>query len=129
MNTPPEVAIRLTRAAFNTALSRGDLEAIRPILAPAAILVAGTDSALLSGRKAQLLAWKREFAAVDRTIYVRTPATITISPVEPIAFEHGNWRGISSSNGTVQASGAYTAKWRRSGSNWMIEAELYLTLS
>ena len=128
MNTPPDLAIRLARAAFNTALACGDIEAIRPVLAPTAILVAGTDSALLSGRTAQLLAWKREFAADDRTIYVRTPGTITISAVEPIAFEHGDWQGISSISGDVRASGAYTAKWRRSGASWVIEAELYLTL-
>jgi ketosteroid isomerase-like protein len=129
MSTPPDLAIRLTRAAFNAALASGNLEAIRPILAPTAILVAGTDSALLSGRKAQLLAWKYEFAAPDRTIYDRTPSAITLSPVEPVAFEHGHWRGVSATTGDVRTTGAYTAKWRRSGQNWMIEAELYLTLS
>lgn len=129
MSTPPDLAIRLTRAAFNAALASGNVQAIRPILAPTAILVAGTDSALLSGRKAQLLAWEREFAAPDPTIYVRTPSAITLSPVAPIAFEHGNWKGVSSTTDDVRATGAYTAKWRQSGQTWTIEAELYLTLS
>lgn len=129
MNTPPDLAIRLTRAAFNAALESGDVGAIGPILAPTAILVTGTDSALLSGRKAQLLAWKREFSAADRTIYVRTPSAIILSPVEPIAFEHGNWKGTSIHADDVRAAGTYTAKWRRSGQIWTIEAELYLTLS
>jgi ketosteroid isomerase-like protein len=128
MSTPPDLAIRMRRAAFNAALASGDLEAIHQILAPAAILVAGTDSALLSGRTAQLVAWRREFAAADRTIYIRTPNAITLSPIEPIAFEHGNWKGVSASSNDVRASGDYTAKWRRSGQNWTIEAELYLTL-
>jgi ketosteroid isomerase-like protein len=128
MSTPPDLAIRLRRAAFNAALASGNVEAIHPILTPAAILVAGTDSALLSGRKAQLLAWKREFAAPDRTIYVRTPGAITLSTIEPIAFEHGDWTGVSASTNEVRATGAYTAKWRRSGEDWTIEAELYLTL-
>ena len=58
-----DLAIRLRRAAFNRALAEADLQAIGPILAPNAILVAGTDSAVISGRKAQVMAWKHEFAA------------------------------------------------------------------
>ncbi|MCP4735248.1 MULTISPECIES: nuclear transport factor 2 family protein [Alphaproteobacteria] len=125
----PELDIRMRRAAFNRALAEGDLAAIGRILAPDAVLVAGTDSALIAGRKAQLLAWKREFAMKDRSIYLRAPETIAVSPVAPIAFEHGSWQGASAQDGTVQASGAYTAKWRRLGGEWVIEAELYLTLA
>lgn len=128
MHTGAELEIRLQRASFNRALAAGNLAAVGPILSPTAILVAGTDSALLSGRKAQLAAWKREFAAPDRPIYVRTPQTITVSPVEPIAFEQGDWTGTSLS-GVRQAGGIYTAKWRHIASSWCIEAELYLTLS
>ncbi|WP_442680310.1 YybH family protein [Sphingomonas sp. ASY06-1R] len=128
MTTPADLEIRMRRAAFNAALARGDLNAIQDILAPTAILVTGTDSALLSGRKAQLLAWKQEFAAADRTIYVRTPTAITVSPVEPIAFEQGDWKGVSAGGDVVRTTGTYTAKWRRLGQGWVIEAELYLTL-
>lgn len=123
-----ELAIRLRRATFNAALADADLVAIGPLLAPAAILVAGTDSALISGRKAQLMAWKREFSAPDRTIYTRTPEAVVVSQVEPIALEHGRWEGITASGGFV-ASGTYTAKWRNLGGDWVIEAELYLTLA
>ena len=129
MTTTPELAIRLKRAAFNKALADGDLNAIAPILAPNIVLVAGTDSALISGRKAQLLAWKREFGAADRTLYTRTPDTITVSPIAPIAFEQGCWQGVSASGGQTLANGAYTAKWRQIGADWVIEAELYLTLA
>jgi ketosteroid isomerase-like protein len=128
MDKGPELEIRVRRAAFNQALAAGDLTAIGPILAPDVVLVAGTDSAVLAGRKAQLLAWKREFAAADRSIYVRKPATITVSTVEPIAFEQGEWTGTSAS-GVHHAGGIYTAKWRHVGTDWVIEAELYLTLS
>lgn len=90
MHTGAELEIRLRRAAFNRALAAGDLSAIGPFLSPTVILVAGTDSTLLSGRSAQLAAWKREFAAQDRSIYIRTTRTITVSSVEPIAFEQGD---------------------------------------
>ncbi|WP_448662522.1 DUF4440 domain-containing protein [Sphingomonas sp. CJ20] len=128
MHTGAELEIRLRRAAFNRALAAGDLSAIGPFLSPTVILVAGTDSALLSGRNAQLAAWKREFAAQDRWIYVRTPQTVTVSPVEPIAFEQGDWTGTSSS-GIRQTGGIYTAKWRYISTSWCIEAEIYITLS
>lgn len=129
MIVTPEIAIRRNRAAFNTALSHADLDAIRPLLAPNAILVTGTDSAVLSGRQAQLIAWKREFAAVERTFYTRTPDQVTVSAVEPIAFEQGRWKCISATTGEELANGAYTAKWRQFGAHWQIEAELYLTLA
>lgn len=121
MQTPPEVAIRLQRARFNQALIEADLTAIGLVLANNAVLVAGTDSALISGRKAQLNAWKREFAADNLTNYVRTPETIVVSGVAPIAFEQGAWQGTTS-DGKVLARGIYTAKWRQIDAQWMIEA-------
>lgn len=123
-----ELAIRLRRAAFNRALADADLDAIGTLLVAQAMLVTGTDSAVLSGRKAQLQAWKREFAAQDRTIYARLPDRIEISAVEPVALEHGKWQAISAS-GRALAAGSYTAKWRKVDDAWMIEAEIYLTLA
>jgi ketosteroid isomerase-like protein len=129
MTTTPDLAIRLRRASFNRALAQADLRMIETLLARDAILVAGTDSAVLVGRKAQMLAWRREFAAAERLIYTRTPDTIIASAVEPIAMEHGQWQGVLASTGEQQASGIYTAKWRQSGDDWLIEAEIYLTLA
>lgn len=129
MTTTPELAIRLARANFNRAIAEADLAAIEPILAPNIVMVTGTDSAVISGRKAQLMTWKREFAGTDRTVYTRTPESIVPSPVEPIALEHGAWTGVAARDGRVIAAGTYSAKWRRFGATWRIEAELYLTLA
>ncbi|RZJ96345.1 MAG: DUF4440 domain-containing protein, partial [Novosphingobium sp.] len=104
------------------------LAAIGPLLARDVVLVAGTDSAVISGRQAQLKSWKHEFAARDRTIYTRTPERIEASAVAPLAFEHGQWRGVSLS-GRQLASGSYSAKWRRLGADWVLEAEIFLTLA
>jgi len=128
--TPPcELSIRLRRAAFNRALAEGDLAAIGPLLAVNAVLVTGSDSAVLAGRKAQLLAWKREFASPARTTYTRTPESIVASGVEPMAMEHGSWQGVAKATGEVLASGTYSAKWRKTGADWVIEAEIFLTLA
>lgn len=127
MTTAPELAIRMRRAAFNRAIADADLNAIAPVLTPGVVLVAGTDSAVISGRKAQLAIWKHEFASRDRVVYVRTPSEIVVSPIHPIAFEHGEWQGLAAAGCVQVASGPYTAKWRQIGEDWVIEAELYLT--
>ncbi len=124
-----DLSIRSRRAAFNRSLADADLAAIGPILAPNVVLVTGTDSAVISGRKAQLQAWKREFSAQHRIVYVRTPNMIVTSPVEPIAHEQGKWRGTLSSTGELLVSGNYSAKWRKIGQDWVIEAEIFVTLA
>lgn len=124
-----DLSIRSRRAAFNRALADADLAAIGPILAPNVVLIAGTDSAVINGRKAQLQAWKREFSAQHRIVYVRTPNMIVTSPVEPIAHEQGKWRGTLSSTGELFVSGDYSAKWRKVGQDWVIEAEIFVTLA
>lgn len=129
MTGSTDLSIRLRRAAFNRALAEADLAAIGPILAINVILVAGTDSAVIAGRKAQLQAWKREFGTHSRLIYVRTPDTIVASSAEPIALEHGKWSGTSSITGEVLCSGDYSAKWRKAGDDWTIEAEIFVTLA
>ena len=129
MMDSPDLAIRLRRADFNRALAERDLNAIGPLLAHNVILVAGTDSAVIAGRKAQLLTWKREFTAPSWSVYARTPEQIVVSPVEPIAMEHGHWQGIAAATGETLTLGSYSAKWRRIGVDWVIEAEIYLTLA
>lgn len=129
MTGSADLAIRLRRAAFNRALAEANLAAIGPVLAPNVVLVAGTDSAVISGRKAQLQAWKREFAVRPRVVYERMPGTIIMSQIEPIALEHGKWWGKSGTSGEVLASGDYSAKWRKAGEDWVLEAEIFVTLA
>lgn len=124
-----EIALRLRRAAFNRALADGDLPVIEGLLARDVVLVTGTDSGVLAGRKAQLQAWRREFAAPagQRNRYVRTPQAITLSAVEPIALEQGQW--ASQVGDQPGPSGSYAAKWRHTGGDWVIEAEIFVTLA
>ncbi len=129
MTASADLAIRMRRAAFNRALADGDVDAIGALLMPDAMLVTGTDSAIISGRKAQLTVWRRDFAAPVRSVYTRTPERIIASAVEPIALEHGQWQCVAASDGRFVASGDYSAKWRETGGLWMIEAEIYLTLA
>ena len=125
---PDELRIRLQRAAFNRALAECDTPAIAALLARDAVLVTGTDSAVLAGRKAQLQAWQREFAAppAQRHTYLRTPGEVAVSAVAPVALEQGEW--TCAVGGAVTASGRYSAHWRQIGGDWVIVAELFVTL-
>lgn len=126
-NPTDELAIRAARAAFNRALAAGDLAGVAAVLADKAVLIAGTDSAILAGRKAQLAVWKRDFADAGRAVYERLPETITLSPIGSMAMEHGRWRGVARGNAADFAAGTYTAKWRHLRGAWVIEAEIFMT--
>lgn len=135
MITPSDLAIRARRATFNRAIVNGDAKAIAPILALDCVMITGTDSAIIAGRNAQVKVWQREFAAPkrganasSRLIYQRTPGAITVSPVEPVALEQGEWRGVESDSGMLAAYGVYSAKWREVDGEWVIEAEVFVTL-
>lgn len=123
-----ELAIRARRAAFNRAIAEGDAAAIGPILARDCVMVTGTDSAVIAGRMGQVKVWRREFAAAGRMVYVRTLERLEVSPVEPIAMEYGAWKGLDGA-GITAASGSYVAKWREVAGDWVIEAEIFLTLA
>lgn len=129
MTAAADIAIRLARATFNRAIAACDLAAIEPLLARDAVLITGSDSAVIAGRKAQMVAWKREFVSAQRMIYTRTPGRITPSPVEPVAMEDGSWQGVAADSGQVLASGCYSAKWREVNGAWRIEAEIFVTLA
>ncbi|MBB4857719.1 ketosteroid isomerase-like protein [Novosphingobium chloroacetimidivorans] len=123
-----ELAIRTRRAAFNRAIAQGDLAAIGPLLARDCVMLTGTDSAVIAGRLAQVKVWRREFAAPTRDIYIRTPEAFDVSAVEPIAMEHGTWDALAP-NGDATATGTYAAKWREVAGEWVIEAEVFVTMA
>ena len=122
-----ELAIRTRRAAFNAAIANRDAAAIGQFLTRNCVMITGTDSAAISGRMAQVKVWRGLFAAGDPATYVRTPATVSLSKVEPIAMEQGHWRGVDPA-GEELVSGTYAAKWRMVAGTWSIEAEVFVTL-
>jgi ketosteroid isomerase-like protein len=123
-----ELAIRSRRAAFNRAIAQGDVQAIGPILARDCVMLTGTDSAVISGRLAQVKVWRREFAAPRRDVYVRTPEAFDVSAIAPIAMEHGSWTA-EAPTGECTATGTYAAKWREVAGEWVIEAEVFVTMA
>jgi ketosteroid isomerase-like protein len=122
-----EQQIRAQRAAFNRAIAKGDIPAIAAVLADNAQLVSGSGSNVTAGKRAQVDLWSQDLRDKSRGIYVRTPDRIDLSPVAPMAMETGHWRGVDSKSAKDWASGLYSAKWRRVGNKWKLEAETYMT--
>lgn len=123
-----ELEIRTRRAAFNRAIAAADAAAIAPLLGRDVVMVTGSDSAIVSGRNAQIKVWRREFASPARVVYTRTPDSVVVSGVEPVALEHGHWQGVEAGTGRSLAYGDYSAKWREVLGEWVIVAEIYATL-
>ena len=122
-----ETAIRAAREAFNAAIAKGDLDTIASVLADNVQIVTGAESLVFSGKAAELRLFTEDLAAPSRGIYVRTPDKIELSPVAPMAFESGHWKGVDSKSQAAWAAGIYSAKWRRIGGKWLIESETYMT--
>lgn len=129
MNASAELAIRERRALFNRAIAQGDAAAIGPLLARDCVMITGTDSAVIAGRMAQVKVWRREFGHAQRMVYLRTTESVAVSGVEPIALEHGRWEGLAAGATIADAAGSYAAKWREIGGEWVIEAEVFVTLA
>jgi ketosteroid isomerase-like protein len=123
-----ELAIRARRALFNRAIATGDATAIGPLLARDCVMLTGTDSAVIAGRLAQVKVWKRAFADSTRVTYVRTSEAFDVSAVEPIALERGSW-DATAPDGACTATGTYAAKWRMVEGEWVIEAEVFVTMA
>jgi len=121
--------IAATRAAFNQALADRDFDGIASALCEDCALVPGDDAALMSGRQAQLDAWKSLIAQAPDVRYVRAPMRIDVAEDGQLAAEAGRWSGDWSSEGfQVSYTGRYFAKWRREGEDWKIASEVFVTL-
>ena len=122
-----EIAIRSRRAAFNAAIAKRDASAIGPFLAKDCVMVTGSDSSIISGRVGQVKVWRSLFKSGEEAVYVRTPDSVALSQAEPVAMEQGHWQGICAS-GAVLNHGSYCAKWRAISGDWVIVAEIFVTL-
>lgn len=119
--------VRAARAAFNKAIAEADAAAIGKILAEDTVLVAGTNSDVISGRAEQVGVWEADFADPARLVYVRKTDKVTLSPLYPMAMEAGTWRGAPAGNDNDWVGGSYSAKWRFIDGHWQVEAETYMT--
>ena len=123
--TGPEDAIRARRRLTNKIIAAHEAARLKPFLAADVRLIAG-DGALILGAEAVVQAFAAQFADPDFVTYVRTPESVELDAAGGRGAEHGRW--VADWKG-LEMSGSYLAVWRRALGQWVIESELYVTLS
>jgi ketosteroid isomerase-like protein len=123
--TAPEDAIRARRRLTNKLIGAHEAGRLKPFFAPDIRLIAG-DGALILGAEAVVEAFAGQFADPDFVTYLRTPETVEVDAAGERAAEHGRW--TADWRGAAMA-GTYLAVWRKTLGQWVIESELYVTLS
>ena len=123
--TPPEDAIRARRRLTNKLIAGQDSARLAPFFAPDARLI-GNEGGLLMGRDAIMHAVARQFIDPAFIDYVRTLDTVEIDHNAARAAEAGQWVAHWKGGGM---SGRYLAAWKKITGQWVIESELYITLT
>jgi ketosteroid isomerase-like protein len=121
----PMAAIRAKRKLTNRLIAAHDAARLRPHMTDDAVLITG-DGGAIWGADAVVAAFASQFGDPAFVAYVRTTETVELADDGRRAAETGRW---SSWKGGVQMGGAYMAVWRDSHGQWLLERELYVTLS
>lgn len=123
--TTPEDAIRARRRLTNKLIADHQALRLKPFFAPDIRLISG-DGSLILGADAVVQAFAAQFADRDFVTYVRTPQTVEVDAQGQRAAEHGRWTADWKGS---EMAGSYLAVWRKSLGQWVLESELYVTLS
>jgi ketosteroid isomerase-like protein len=124
--TTPSDAIAARRKLTNRLIAGKDAARLAPFLAGDVKVIAG-DGSLILGARDVLAAFAGQFADPDFVAYVRTTQRIDLDAEGARAAEHGTWVGTWRAAG--EQSGTYLAVWRKVTGQWVIESELFVTLS
>jgi hypothetical protein len=119
--TAPEDAIGARRKLTNRLIAEKQADRLRPFFLPNARLITG-DGGLILGADGIVAAFAAQFRDPGFIPYVRTTQRVDLDAAGERAAEHGHWAGHG-------MSGSYLAVWRRVTGQWVIESELYVTLS
>lgn len=126
--TTPQDAIRARRKLTNKLIAARQAERLRPFLDPGVKLITG-DGSLVLGAAAVVEAFAGQFADPDFVSYVRATDTVELDHDGRRAAESGRWTAFWRGAGDEPAmSGTYLAVWRKAAGQWVIEAELFVTL-
>ena len=124
--TQPQDAIRARRRLTNKLIAAHEAARLKPFLHPEVKVIAG-DGSLIVGADEVAEAFAAQFRDPDFGAYVRTAETVEIDLAGARAAETGRWVATRRT-GEASASGAYMATWRKVTGQWVIEAEMFVTL-
>jgi ketosteroid isomerase-like protein len=123
--TAPVDAIRARRRLTNKLIAAHEAERLKPFFTADARLIAG-DGGLILGADAIVEAFAGQFRDPGFIDYVRTPDSVELDAAGERAAEAGRW--VAHWKGGDMA-GTYLAAWKKTVGQWVIESELYVTLS
>lgn len=127
-DTAAERTIRAQRRRTNRLIAEHAAERLRPFFDPEIKLIAG-DGTLIHGADEVIDAFDGQFRDPTFVTYVRTTESITVDASGGRAAEPGTWVATwRGPRGDMSVSGRYLAVWRKVGSQWVIESELFVTL-
>lgn len=127
--TSPQDAIRARRKLTNKLIAAKDAQRLKPFFAKDMVLITG-DGGVLSGADAVVAAFAGQFRDPSFVNYVRTSGEVTLDQAGDRAAEQGAWTALwRGSEGETTMAGTYLAAWRKVTGQWVIERELYITLS
>jgi ketosteroid isomerase-like protein len=127
---PPQADIKQARLRQNAAIVKHDLDAIASYWTDDVTICRGL-GLQLAGKEAYL----KLFAGDDPTskdviVYERLPTSVEVSPVWPLGFETGTWKGhLGGISGPAVISGRYSAQWVKRADKWLIRSEVYVALT
>lgn len=124
-----ENAIRQQRRRTNKLIAEHQAERLRPFFDPEIKLIRG-DGTMVVGADALIGAFELQYKDPTFITYLRTTETVTVDKAGTRAAERGTWVGSwHGPTGEMGHAGQYLAVWKKTPSQWVLESELYVTLS
>jgi ketosteroid isomerase-like protein len=123
--TAPVDAIRARRKLTNKLIAAHEAQRLRPFFSPDVKLIVG-DGGLILGVDAVIEAFAAQFAEPGFVTFARETESVELDAAGARAAEHGRW--VARSAGP-DVRGTYLAVWKKVTGQWVIESELYVTLS
>lgn len=117
------LAIKANRAASNKAIAEHDVNGIAKYWLDDFVQVIGRGS-YQTGKDSIAASWKNLFNNNPQVAFTRNPGEIVISDNDTMAWESGKWIGVH----TYSKGGNYSAMWIKRNNNWMLKAELFVSL-
>lgn len=115
--------IKSYRSASNDAITRHDIDGIAKYWLDDFVQVIGR-GIYQTGKDSIKASWSDLFNSNPHVVYIRRPKEIVISNNDTLAWERGKWIGIHS----YSRGGNYAAMWVKRNGNWMLKAELFVSL-
>lgn len=127
--TAPADMIRARRRLTNRLIAAHQADRLAPFLA-ADVRLTGGEGGMILGAPAVVEAFRQQFADPDFVAYERLTDDVSLDQEGQRAAESGHWTGTwKDGDGRLVLTGTYLAVWQKRIGQWVIEQELYVTLT